>query len=134
MCVLINWSRACPRSVYLRIQEIQSILNVLYHNQSNGSKCVIDLRRLIFVTYASSRWRGKKFLIEHVVKVKTLNGNEHDGWSFKRWYGFYAFTGGREHFIFFLLKLNILEAKVKFWCGTHMTQLFLNKFLIFTKF
>ena len=27
-------------------------------------------------------------------------------------YGFYAFTGGREHFIFFLLKFKILEAKV----------------------
>jgi hypothetical protein len=26
--------------MYLRIQEIKSILNVLYHNQSNGSKCV----------------------------------------------------------------------------------------------
>ena len=41
------------------------------------------LRRLIFVTYASSQWRGKKFLIEHVVNVKTLNGSEHDGRSFK---------------------------------------------------
>jgi DNA modification methylase len=38
-----------------------------------------------------------------------------------------------EHFIF-LLKLKILEAKVKFWCGTHMIQLFLKKFLSFTKF
>ena len=93
------------------------------------------LRRLILVTYASSQWRGKKFLIEHVVNVKaTLNGSEHDGRSFKRWYGFYAFTGGREHFIFLLLKLKMLEAKVKFWCGTHMTQLFLKKFLIFTNF
>ena len=91
------------------------------------------LRRLILVTYPSSQWRGKKFLIEHVVNVKTLNGSEHDGRSFKRWYGFYAFTGGREHFIFFLLKLKILEAKVKFWCGTHMTQLFLKKFLIVYK-
>ena len=36
--VLINWSRACPRSIYLRIQEIKSILNVLYHNQSSESK------------------------------------------------------------------------------------------------
>ena len=25
------------------IQEIKSILNVLYHSQSNGSKCVIDV-------------------------------------------------------------------------------------------
>jgi hypothetical protein len=40
------------------------------------------LRRLILVTYASSQWRGKKFLIEHVVNVKTLNGSEHDGRSF----------------------------------------------------
>jgi hypothetical protein len=56
-----------------------------------------------------------------VVNVKTLNGSEHDGRSFKRWYGFYAFTGGREHFIFFLLKLKMLEAKVKFGCDTHMT-------------
>ena len=79
------------------------------------------LRRLILVTYASSQWRGKQFLIEHVVNVKTLNGSEHDGRSFKRWYGFYAFTGGRERtFHFFLLKLKILEAKVKFWCGTHL--------------
>jgi hypothetical protein len=38
------------------------------------------LRRLILVTY--SQWRGKKFLIEHVVNVKTLNGSEHDGRSF----------------------------------------------------
>ena len=99
MYVLINWSRAWPRSVYLRIQEIKSILNVLYH--------VCDwrlshLRRLILVKYASSQWRGKKFLIEHVVNIKTLNGSEHDGRSFKRWYGFYAFTGGREHLIFFI--------------------------------
>jgi hypothetical protein len=50
------------------------------------------LRRPILVTYASSQWRGKKFLIEHVINVKTLNGSEHDGRSFKRWYGFYAFT------------------------------------------
>ena len=34
----------------------------------------------------------KFFLIEHVVNVKTLNGSEHDGRSFKRWYGCYAFT------------------------------------------
>ena len=27
----------------------------------------------------------------------------------------------QEHFFFFLLKLKILEAKVKFWRGTHMT-------------
>ena len=71
------------------------------------------LRRLILVTYASSQRHGKTFLIEHVVNVKTLNGSERDGRSFKRWYGFYAFTGGREHFIFFLLKLEILEAKIK---------------------
>ena len=75
------------------------------------------LRRLILVTYTSSQWRGKMFLIEHVVNVKTLNGSEHDERSFKRWYGFYAFTGGREHFIFFLLKLKILEAKVKFYAA-----------------
>ena len=47
------------------------------------------------------QWRGKTFLIEHVVNVKTLNGSEHDGQSLKRWYGYYAFTGGREHLIFF---------------------------------
>ena len=29
------------------------------------------LRRVILVTYASSQWREKKFLIEHVVNVKT---------------------------------------------------------------
>ena len=57
------------------------------------------LRRLILVTYASSQWRGKTFLIEHVVNVKTLNGSEHDERSL----------------FFFLLKLNILEGKVKFW-------------------
>jgi hypothetical protein len=33
--------------IYLRIQEIKSILNVLYHNQSNGSKCVIDVCRTL---------------------------------------------------------------------------------------
>ena len=38
-------------------------------------------------------------------------------------------------FFIFLLKLKILESKVKFWCGTHMymTHLFLKKFLIFTQ-
>jgi hypothetical protein len=41
------------------------------------------LRRLILVTYASSQWHGKQFLTEHVVNVKTLNGSEHDGRSFK---------------------------------------------------
>ena len=41
------------------------------------------LRKLILVTYASSQWHGKKFLIEHVVNVKTLNGSEHDRRSFK---------------------------------------------------
>jgi hypothetical protein len=35
---------------------------------------------------------GKSVLIQHVINVKTLNGREHDGRSFKRWYGFYAFT------------------------------------------
>jgi hypothetical protein len=34
------------------------------------------------VTYASSQLRGKKFLIEHVVNVKTLNDSEHHGRSF----------------------------------------------------
>ena len=33
-------------------------------------------RILILVTYASSQWRGKQFLIEHVVNVKTLNGRD----------------------------------------------------------
>ena len=33
-----------------------------------------------------------------------------------------------ENFSFFLLKLKILEAKVKNLCGTHMTQLFLKIF------
>ena len=40
------------------------------------------LRRLILVTYASSRWREKKFIIERVINVKTLNGSEHDERSF----------------------------------------------------
>ena len=72
------------------------------------------LRRLILVTYASSQWREKKFLIEHVVNVKTLNGSEHDGRSF---------------FFIFLLKLKILEVNVKCWCGTT----FLKKNLDFYK-
>jgi hypothetical protein len=38
-----------------------------------------------------------------------------------------------ENISFFLLKLKILEAKVKFWCGTHVTQLFVKKFLLFAK-
>ena len=76
------------------------------------------LRRLILVTYASSQWRGKKCLIEHVVNVKTLNGSEHEGRSFV---------------LIFLLKLKILEAKVKCWCGTHMTLLFLKQILDFYK-
>jgi hypothetical protein len=45
-------------------------------------KAFVHLRRLILVTYASSQWRGKKFLIEHVVNVKTFNVSEHDGRSF----------------------------------------------------
>jgi hypothetical protein len=36
----------------------------------------------LLVTYASSQWRGKKFLIEHVINIKTLNGSEHDRRSF----------------------------------------------------
>ena len=91
------------------------------------------LRRLILVTYASSQWRGKKFLIEHVVNVKTLNGSEHDGRSFKRYMDFMLSQLAENISFFFLLKLKILEAKVKFWCGIHMTQLFLKKFLIFYK-
>jgi hypothetical protein len=76
------------------------------------------LRRLILVTYASSQWRGKKFLIVHVINVKTLNGSKHDERSF---------------FQFFLLKLKILEAKVKFWWGhTHDTT-FSDKILDFYK-
>jgi hypothetical protein len=74
--VQINWSRACPRSVYLRMQEIKSILNVLYHNQSNGSKCVIDVCRtwptfektdLGHVRQQSVTW--VKVLTEQVVNV-----------------------------------------------------------------
>ena len=106
---MINWSRACPRSVYLRIQEIKSILNVFYHNQSNEANVWLTfvaldqvLRRLILVTYTSSQWRGKKFLIEHVVSVKTLNG--------------------RRSFFHFLLKLEVLEAKVKLWPNFDRTQ------------
>ena len=68
------------------------------------------LRRLILVTFASSQWRGKKFLIEHVVNVKMLNDSEHDEQSFV--------------FIFSLKLRRIFEAKVKFWCGTHMLLLF----------
>jgi hypothetical protein len=72
----------------------------------------------LLVTYASSQWRGEKFLIEHVINIKTLNGSEHDRRSF---------------FLFFLLKLKILEAKVKFWCGhTHDTT-FSDKILDFYK-
>ena len=40
------------------------------------------LRSLILVTYASSQWRGKKFLIEHVVNVKTLNDDLFFSFSF----------------------------------------------------
>ena len=36
-----------------------------------------------------------------------------------------------ENISFFLLKLKILEVKVKFWCGTHTTQLFLKNNLDF---
>ena len=85
MYVLINWWRACPRSVYLRIQEINSIIT----NQTEANVWLtfvaLDqlLRRLILVTYASSQWHGGKFLIEHVVNVKTLNGSEHNERSFK---------------------------------------------------
>jgi hypothetical protein len=109
--VLINWSRACSRSVYLRIQEIKSILNVLYHNQSNGSKCVIGVCRTC-PTF-------EKTDLGHVRQQSVT-------WE-------KVFKRQRSFFSFFLLKLKILEAKVKFWCGTHMTQLFLKKFLIFTK-
>jgi hypothetical protein len=40
------------------------------------------------------------------------------------WSLFYCKT---ENISFFLLKLKILEAKVKFWCDTHMTEFFLKK-------
>ena len=66
-------------SIYLRIQKIKSILNVLFHNQSNGSKCVIDVCR--------TRPTFEKTDLGHVrqrtvIKVKTLNGSEHHGRSF----------------------------------------------------
>jgi hypothetical protein len=60
----------------------------------------------------------KMNFIEHVVNVKTLNDSEHNDDLV---------------FHFFLLKLKILEAKVKFWCGTHMTQLFRKKFCRYLK-
>jgi hypothetical protein len=85
-------------------------------------------------TYVSSQWRGKKFLIEHVVNVKTLNGSEHDGRSFNRWYGCYAFTGGRKHSIF-VLTLKMLEATMcsiknffpRHWLLAYVTKISLLK-------
>jgi hypothetical protein len=86
------------------------------------------LRRLILVTYASSQWRGKKLLIDHVVNIKTLNGSENDGRSFKRWYGFYAFTGGREHFIFFLIEIENFRGEGNILMRhTHDTTFFWKK-------
>ena len=58
------------------------------------------LRRLILVTCASSQWRGKKFLIEHVAKRQNVK------WQ-RTWPTIFFFH-------FFLLKLKILEATVKF--------------------
>jgi hypothetical protein len=70
-----------------------------------------------------------------VVNVKTLNGSEHDGRDLlNKDMDFMLSQVAENNSFFFLLKLKILEAKVKFLCGTHMTQLFLKKLLIFTKF
>ena len=88
------------------------------------------LRRLILVTYASSQWRGKKFLIEHVVNVKTVNDSEHDGRSFKRWYGCYAFTGGREHFIFFFIEIENFRGNF-FWKNSWFLQNFRRERTVF---
>ena len=58
-----------------------------YHIQSNGSKCVNDVCRTL-PTFEKTdlghvrQQSVKKFLIEHVVNVKTLNDSEHDGRSF----------------------------------------------------
>ena len=69
-----------------------------------------------------------------MVNVKTLNGSEHDGRSFKRWYGFYAFTGGREHFIFFFIEIENVRGEGKILMRhTHDTA-FSEKLLNFTKF
>ena len=38
-----------------------------------------------------------------------------------------------ENISFFFIEIENLEAKVKCWCGTHMTQLFLKKILDFYK-
>ena len=92
------------------------------------------LRRLILVTYTSSQWRGKKFLIEHVVNVKNVKWQR--TWrtgSFKWWYGFYAFTGGREHFIFFFIEIENFRGEGKMLMRhTHDTT-FSEKILDFYK-
>ena len=68
-----------------------------------------------------------RLILEHVVNVKTLNGSEHDD-LLNDDMDFMLSQVAENISFFFLLKLKILEAKV------HMTQLFLKKFLIFTKF
>ena len=73
------------------------------------------LRRLILVTYASSQWRGKMFLIEHVVNLKTLNGSEHDGRSFKRCMDF-MLSQVAENISFFFIEIENFRGE-----GSHDT-------------
>ena len=90
------------------------------------------LRRLILVIYASSRWRGKQFLIEHVIHVKTLNGSEHDGRSFKRYMDF-MLSQLAENISFFFIEIENFRGEGKILMRhTHDTT-FSEKILDFYK-
>ena len=79
------------------------------------------LRRLILVTYASSQWRGKKFLIKHVV------GSEHDGRSFKRCMDFMLSQVAENISFFFFIEIENFRGE-----GSHDTT-FSEKNLDFYK-
>jgi hypothetical protein len=80
-----KWSYL-SRTTFKRWIPVRICASHVGHNQSNGSKCVIDVCRtwptfektdLGHVRQQSVTW--EKDLIEHVINVKTLNGSEHDG-------------------------------------------------------
>ena len=70
------------------------------------------------LTYASSQWRGKKFLIEHVVNVKTLNGSEHDERSFKWCMDFMLSQVAENISFFFFIEIENFRGE-----GSHDTTL-----------
>jgi hypothetical protein len=72
------------------------------------------------------------FLIEHVVNLKTLNGSEHDGRSFKRCMDF-MLSQVAENISFFFIEIENFRGEGKIWMRhTHDTT-FSEKILDFYK-